>query len=156
MPVCDGVPSLQWFLVPSLDSCSLESCRLQSCCPEARRVLCEQHTFCVSSTAQPHSCQNHSLGGCGATVEMSASQKVCREIIPGCSSRPDYVGLIFFLGCCETAFSVHIISELLACPAREQPCPAPPGALCPLPGWFPGLFISALLSCSLGRVVPEQ
>lgn len=97
MPVCDGVPSLQWFLVPSLDSCSLESWRLQSCCPETRRVLCEQHMFCVSSTAQPHSCQNHSLGGCGATVEMSGSQKVCREMIPGCSSRLANVGLIFRL-----------------------------------------------------------
>lgn len=30
-------------------------------------------------------------------VEMSGSQKVCREIIPGCSSRLADVGLVFFL-----------------------------------------------------------
>lgn len=118
MPVCDGVPSLQWFLLPSLDSCSLESCRLQSCCPETRRVLCEQHS-------SAHSCQNHSLGACGTTVEMNGSQ-VCREIIPGCSSRLADVRLIFFLGCCETALSVRLISELLACPVHVllllEPC----------------------------------
>lgn len=39
VPLCAGVPSLQWFLLPSLHSCSLESCRLQSCCPEMRCVL---------------------------------------------------------------------------------------------------------------------
>lgn len=97
MPICDGVPSLQCFLVPSLDSCSSESCSLQSCCPETRHVLCEQHMFCVSSTAQPHSCQSHSRGGCATIVVMSGSQKVCREIIPGCSSRLADVGLVFFL-----------------------------------------------------------
>lgn len=29
----------------------------------------------VSSPAQPHSCHNHSLGACGATVDMSGSQR---------------------------------------------------------------------------------
>lgn len=53
--------------------------------------------FCVSSTAQPHSCQSHSRGGCATIVVMSGSQKVCREIIPGCSSRLADVGLVFFL-----------------------------------------------------------
>lgn len=43
VPVCGGVPALQWFLLPSPDSCSLQSCSLQSCCPEMR-------LFCVSST----------------------------------------------------------------------------------------------------------
>lgn len=144
MPVCDGVLSLQWFLVPSLDSCSLESCRLQSCCPETRHVLCEQH-------GSAHSCQNHSLGACGTTVEMRGSQ-LCREIIPGCSSGLVDVGLIFFLVVVKLP-SVYALSQsclpvLLVSCSSWSPTPAPRLVsrgvyLCPV-------------SCSPGRVVPEQ
>lgn len=89
MPVCDGVPSLQWFLVPSLDSCSLESCRLLSCCPESRHVLCEQHS---SASQLPGSQPGWLCYACGDEWVPGLQGDNSRLFLKTCPC-----GLIFFL-----------------------------------------------------------
>lgn len=104
--------------------------------------MCEQHS---SASQLPESQPGWLCCHCGdECIPEGLQGDSSRLFLKTCLCRVD-----FFPGCCETALSAHLISELLV-------CPAPPGALCPLPGCFPGLFVCALLSCSPGRVVPEQ